>query len=63
MTIQYYRQNVYGNELIYLVESLASLHVLYLIGQKTINERQIDRFEQLGITFEEVLAPRKEMNI
>lgn len=59
MNIQYYRKNVYGNELIYLIDSPQAESILRLIGQKTISERQIGYFESLGLIFEEVIAPRE----
>jgi len=58
MKIQYYRKSVYGNELIYLIDSNESRAILELIGQKTIGTGQIRRFETLGVQFEEVLQPR-----
>lgn len=61
MKIKYYRKNVYGNELIYLIEDGETAEqvesILRLIGQKTISRSQIARFETLGIAFEETLAP------
>lgn len=59
MTIKYYRKNVYGNELIYLVEGEGTREVLGLICQKTIQLWQIAAFEKLGVKFEETFAPRQ----
>lgn len=62
MTIKYYRKNVYGNELIYLVEGGETAEqvdaILSLIGQRTISQSQMTRFETLGVSFEETFAPR-----
>ena len=62
MNIKYYRKNVYGNELIYLVEVGETADqvesILRLIGQRTISEGQMARFETLGVKFEETFQPR-----
>lgn len=58
MTIEFYRKNVYGNELMYLVDEEKSVAILQLIGQKTISKRQMDYFKILGLEFTEVLAPK-----
>ena len=57
MKVQYYRKNVYGKELIYLIESEETNSMLRLIGQSTISRGQIELFKKLGIQFEEVIAP------
>ena len=51
MKVQFYTKQVYGNTLIYLVESEATENMLCLIGQKTISKFQMKRFEDLGISF------------
>ena len=56
--IQYYRKNVFGNELMYLIDSAEAGYILRLICQRTINQNQINLFTNLGIKFEEVLAPK-----
>jgi len=61
MTIQFYTKSVYGNTLIYLVESEASRSMLELIGQKTISKSQMARFEKLGLSFEQVINPSEKM--
>lgn len=64
MTIKYYRKNVYGNTLRYLVDdeaenALEVESIKRLIGQKTISEQQMELFKNIGIEFEEVIAPIK----
>lgn len=61
MTIEYYTKNVYGNELIYLVESPETNVVLRLIGQKTISSYQMSLFESLGVNFTRVFEPQNEI--
>lgn len=61
MKVQFYTKNVYGNTLIYLVESEASENILCLIGQKTINKFQIERFKDLGIEFDQVINPEEKI--
>lgn len=57
MTIQYYTKQVYGNTLMYLIESKESNAILRLIGQKTISDKQMEQFEILGVTFERTFEP------
>ncbi len=59
MQIEYYTKQVYGNTLTYLVNSDASEQILALIGQKTISESQMNRFNKLGIEFVRVFEPTK----
>ena len=61
MKVQFYTKQVYGNTLIYLVESEATENMLCLIGQKTINKFQMKRFEDLGISFEQVINPEDKI--
>lgn len=57
MTIKYYTKQVYGNTLMYLIDSKQARAILRLIGQKTISKFQIEQFEILGVTFERTFEP------
>lgn len=59
MRVQFYTKSVYGNTLIYLVESEAAENILALICQKTISKFQMARFKELGIEFEQVINPEE----
>lgn len=61
MKVQFYTKNVYGNTLIYLVESEAAENILCLIAQKTISKFQMKRFADLGIVFEQVINPEEKI--
>ncbi len=58
MIIEYYIKNVYGNELIYIKDEQLKKIISNLLGKKTINQKDINNFEILGISFKEVLPPR-----
>jgi len=57
MEIQFYRKNVYGREMMYLIKSRETESMLKLMGTLTINKEQIAEWSRLGFEFEEVLAP------
>jgi len=57
MEIQFYRKNVYGREMMYLIKSRETESMLKLMGTLTINKEQIAEWSRLGFDFEEVLAP------
>lgn len=57
MTVQYYKRDVYGKTLYYLMPSTEASAILSLIGQKTISHHQIALLELLGLQFVEVIAP------
>lgn len=57
MEVQYYTKNVYGNVLIYLVDSEAARAMLSLIGQRTISEHQMELFKRLGHIFTRTFEP------
>jgi len=61
MTVQFYTKSVYGNTLIYLVESEVSEAMLRLIDQKTISKSQMEKFEKLGLSFEQVINPSEKI--
>jgi len=60
MTVQFYTKNIYGNTLIYLVDSESSRSMLELIGQKTISKSQMAEFEKIGVTFDQVINPSEK---
>jgi len=58
MKIPFYRKNVYGKELIYILGVSEAFHPVWaLTGKLTINPVDIASLKCLGHTFEEVLAP------
>lgn len=59
MTIHYYKRNVYGNPLIYLIEDENSDTILSIINQKTIHPHQMRAFAKLGIEFNQVIDPQE----
>lgn len=58
MEIDYYRKNVYGNELMYVASEDAKYAIYALTGKNSISPLHINALESLGCTFKEVLAPR-----
>lgn len=58
MKIEFFRKNVYGKELNYLIDTEHSRVILGLIDQSTISEWQMGQFSKLGLEFVEVIAPR-----
>lgn len=60
MKVQFYTKNVFGNTLIYLVDSSEAQSILALINQKTISRFQMRRFAELGIVFEQVINPTEK---
>ena len=59
MNIEFYRKNVYGNELMYIVDIKIQQAVKTLTGQKSLTPNVRGALEELGFTFTEVLAPLK----
>lgn len=58
MTIEYYRKNVYGNTLRYILDANQSIQWYRVSGRKTIDEGDMKTLSDLtGVTFKEVLAP------
>lgn len=57
MNIQYYRKNVYGQELLYISTPAIASAVRRLTGKLTIDAGDITALGVLGCTFQEVLAP------
>ena len=57
--IEYYRKNVWGNELIYLACAHTAKLVKTLTGKETVNARALDSLRALtGKEIGEVLAPK-----
>ena len=52
-TIRFYRENVYGNELLYPVDQAVAIEML--TGKKTLTKRTILALGLLGFSFVEVL--------
>lgn len=62
MTVKYYSKQVYGKTLFYLVtdnkeQDLPAICLLALIRAKTIQPREMELCEALGVTFERVFEP------
>lgn len=57
-TIEYYRKNVYGNELLYVKDQKTAVAIQELTGKVTIDARDMKCLEYLGHSFVEVLPPR-----
>lgn len=57
MKIEFYKKNVYGNELMYLKDELQADWMSRILGgQKTISSSQMELFTALfGVTFIQVL--------
>lgn len=56
--IDYFRKNVYGNDLMYVADRRTAQLIQRLTGKQTLREQDIATFNELGFTFKEVLAPR-----
>lgn len=59
MKIQFYRRNVYGVERMYVEGPLRDT-ISALTGTKVLLPTQKARLAELGHTFEEVMAPKKD---
>lgn len=58
ITIEYYRKDVYGRQLIYIL-SKEFKGVLYrLTGKETLNDHDIVLLQKLGVEMKEVMQPR-----
>lgn len=57
MTLEFYRKQVYGNELRYLVDCEEATAFRELTNKLTISSKDMHHGEALGITFLEVMAP------
>lgn len=55
MTIEYYKKNVYGNELMYIKDTKIAQIFLRLTGKKTIDKMAMDALKELGHKFIQVL--------
>jgi hypothetical protein len=51
MNIQIEIKNVYGNELIYVIEPDCAKTIKKLTGRKTLTRNDIQAFKDLGFTF------------
>ena len=60
MTIEYYRKNVFGKEVMYVSDPGQAKIIIKLTNKLTLTEDTMTALEMLGNKFEEVLAPRKE---
>jgi len=58
MTIQYYRKNVYGNEVMYIADEHIAYYVNQLTNRVTMTGSDMFALSKLGFEFEEVLAPK-----
>jgi hypothetical protein len=59
MTICYYRDSVFGNEVEYVKEEKWRKVISSLTGRKTITVRDRAALEDLGVKFMETLKPLK----
>ena len=57
MNLEFYRKQVYGNELRYLVDCEEATAFRELTNKLTISSKDMHHGEALGITFLEVMAP------
>ena len=55
MTIQYYRKNVYGANLIYINGRIANEAIRILTKTLTVTEKQLEALRWLGHKTEEIL--------
>lgn len=62
-TIKYYVKNVYGKELIYLVDEQQANIVRTLTGQKTVSDNHLHALVALGCSIEEVMPPKQSKAI
>lgn len=58
MKLQFYRKQVFGRELMYLVDCKEARAIRGLTEKSTIDNYQMVKLGELGFEFEEVLAPR-----
>lgn len=60
MKIEFYTKNVYGNDLMYIVDAYIAAKLGRLLGTKTVDEDQKASLSELfGIEWVEVIAPKK----
>lgn len=59
MTAQYYTKNVYGNQMIYLVESPEANAIRCLTSRKTLCGADIEALKVLGVQLDRVFEPSK----
>ena len=57
MNLEFYRKQVYGNELRYLVDCAEATAFRELTNRLTISSKDMNHGKALGITFTEVFAP------
>lgn len=55
MKIEYYKKNVYGNELVYIKDERIAQIILRLTGRKTIDTRAMEALTALGHELVQVL--------
>lgn len=60
MELEFYRKQVYGNELMYLADKAEAKEMSTLTGRTTINASDMRSLQALGFTFKEVLAPKAD---
>jgi len=56
MTINFYRKNVYGNDLIYVADEKQAKSISKITGSKTLKPIHIQGFNELGFEFNEVIS-------
>lgn len=57
MTIEYYTKNVYGRDVLYMVDGTIAKSFHTMTGRKTLNADDIDFLGKLGIETKRVLEP------
>jgi hypothetical protein len=59
MTQEYYTKNIYGIEKYYIVENGFQQIHKGLTGCDTLREKDFQLYQSIGITFKQVLPPKK----
>jgi len=55
MIIEFYKKQVYGKDTLYIKDLSQSQLISRITGKKTIDEKDISNFSQLGIEFVQVM--------
>lgn len=57
--IKFYEKSVYGNQMMYIADKKQAESITRLTGQKSLTSGAFKALQELGFTFEEVIAPKK----
>lgn len=58
MTIEYYRKNVYGADLMYIADEKTAYFITQLTNRVTMTGSDMFALSKLGFEFVEVIAPK-----